>query len=308
MVKIEISPGKEIYLDENLMYQLDTLVYNVTSDWDFVIIVSGDRMVRVGKSVLAMSIGAYLAYRLKSPFSLDNIFLDSQEMINFAQTAHKHSAIIYDEGREGLAASKSGHKLQQDLLDYFAECGQLNHIFIIVLPDFFELKETMAVGRSEYLINVYRKSVELMIDMYNDGVIRPVVRFDRGQFEFFSRKKKQLLYDIAQSKHMKNYGLVKANFIGKFTNNYSIDHDAYIQKKADALKRFNEKKKEVKATKLDVFRDKEILRLRAEGLSFNKIVKELDNKWGYKTDDSAVHRYYTKLMEQQAQQAKEVEI
>lgn len=288
-------------MDEMLMYQLDTLVYNVSSDWDFVIVISGDRMVRVGKSVLAQSVAAYLAHRLNTFFDLPNIFFDSQDMINFAQNAPKHSIIIYDEGREGLAASKSSQKLQQDLLDYFAECGQLNHIFIVVIPDFFELKETMAVGRSEYLINVYRKSVDLVSDMYKDGVERPIVRFDRGYFEFFSRKKKQLLYDIAQSKHQKFYGLVKANFIGRFTNNYPIDEVAYKEKKRQALLRFNEKKKEIKATKLDVFRDREIIRLREQGLSFNKIAIELENKWGYKSDDSSIHKYYQRAINRQAE-------
>ena len=49
--------------------------------------------------------------------------------------------------------------MQQDLLDFFAECGQLNQVFVIVAPDFFKLSEEIAVARSEYLINVYRKDI-----------------------------------------------------------------------------------------------------------------------------------------------------
>ena len=116
MVKIKLNEEKEIYLNETLMFQLDTLIYNVKKDWDYVIIITGDRMVRTGKSVLAMNIGAYLAHRLQTPFTLDNIFFESDRMVDFAQQAPPNSVIIYDEGREGLAASKSAKTMQKDFI------------------------------------------------------------------------------------------------------------------------------------------------------------------------------------------------
>ena len=57
---------QEYYIDGYLADALNTIVYNIKEDWDFVIIISGDRMVRVGKSILAMTIGAYLGSILKS--------------------------------------------------------------------------------------------------------------------------------------------------------------------------------------------------------------------------------------------------
>jgi hypothetical protein len=280
----------DVYFDGMLKSALDSLVYNASSDWDFVIVVSGDRMVRVGKSVLAQQIAAYLAYRLKTPFSLKNIFFDSQEMINFAQKCPINSVLIFDEAREGLAASKNGKKLQQDLLDYFAECGQLNHIFIIVLPDFFELKENMAVGRSEYMVNVYRKETQIMQDIYNEGVKIPIVRLDRGYFEFFSRDKKRLLFDIASSKHQKNYHLVKSNFIGRFTNTYTVDPAEYKKAKKAALARFEDKKKDDIAPKhrADVIRDKIIMD--NVDLGPTEIAKKLYQDYGFSISHSAVSR------------------
>ena len=63
-------PGKEkpMLVNHQLKGALDSIVWNINKDWDFVIIVTGDGMVRTGKSVLAMQICAYLASRLKSKF------------------------------------------------------------------------------------------------------------------------------------------------------------------------------------------------------------------------------------------------
>lgn len=279
----------DLYFDGMLKSALDSLIYNASADWDFVIIVSGDRMVRVGKSVLAMQIAGYLAYRLKTQFSLKNIFFDSQEMINYAQNCPKNSVLVFDEAREGLAASKNGKKLQQDLLDYFAECGQLNHIFIIVLPDFFELKENIAVGRSEYLINVYRKETQLMADPYNEGTKIPVVRLDRGYFEFYSRNKKQTLYDASQHRHQKNYHLVKCNFYGRFTNTYIVDETEYKLAKKAALARFEEKKKEsAKQDKYEALRNNLIKQYKDYGPKRTSEI--LLEKWGITLGESQISR------------------
>ena len=44
--------GKEYYIDGYLASQLDSIVYNVKKDWDFVIMITGNRMVRVGNQSL----------------------------------------------------------------------------------------------------------------------------------------------------------------------------------------------------------------------------------------------------------------
>lgn len=278
MVKHKLTSGHEIYLDGGLMHQLDSLVYNVKSDWDFIIIITGDRMVRTGKSVLAMNVGAYLADRLKTPFTMENIFFDSQKMIDFAQSK-KYHVLVYDEGRESLASSKHTLKVQKDILDYFAECGQLNHIFIIVLPDFFELKENIAVARSEFLINVWRSSKDILVDMYKDGTKRPITKFQRGFFELFNRKKKCLLYDLSKSTRRKNYQLVRPNIKGRFTNNYPVDEMEYRKKKKESLARFQEKKKltDVMAGKYQTIVEKMVVEMTAKGISQRKIAEELGN-------------------------------
>jgi len=251
--------GKEYYIDGYLSSQLDSIVYNIKSDWDIVIIITGDRTVRVGKSVLAMTICAYLASALKNSkvngkvmnenaYTMNDIYFNSTVMITEAQEKPKFAISHYDEARESLASTKYAQRAQQDVIDFFNECGQLNQIFVLVLPDFFGLKEDIAVARSEFLLNVYRTEKKKMIDLYHTGEKRPIVKFQRGQFQFFNRTNKSKLLDMSKSKKRKSYYLVKANFIGSFTNQYPLDEEKYKERKRESLKRFGErhKKEDVK--------------------------------------------------------------
>lgn len=296
--------GKSWYIDGLLAIQLNSIAYNLKKDWDFVIIITGDRTVRTGKSVLAMTICTYLAYvmnRLKIPtdYTGKNIFFDSKKAMSEALSMPKHSIIHYDEGRDALASSKYLAPVQKDMLDYFAECGQLNHVFVIVLPDFFGLSEEISVPRSEFLINVYRKEVKARVNLFKDGEMHPIVKFKRGQFEFFSRSKKASLYDKAKAWKKKNYGLVKANFIGSFVNQYTIDESEYRRKKKDWLKRFKERKKlEKKPEKTDVIRDKIIHELHKEGKSSTEIRDLLKKEYDYECTSRWINILIAKILKQ----------
>lgn len=59
----EKNPEKAgFFMDERLVMQLEVLLKNITNDWDFTIIISGQGEVRVGKSMLAMQIACYWSY------------------------------------------------------------------------------------------------------------------------------------------------------------------------------------------------------------------------------------------------------
>ena len=294
---------KELYINEWLASMLDSLVYNVKKDWDFVIIITGDRGVRVGKSVLAMTVCAYLAMRIsetkyehkflnKDPYNLDNVFFDNVQMVDMSQRLDQYSIVHYDEGREGLAANKSMRQFQQDLMDFFAECGQLNHIFVIVCPDFFELKENIAVARSECLINVYRKEVAIE----KDGM--PLVRFSRGHFEFFNKKKKQILYDMAKSMRRKQYNLVKPNFKGSFTNQYALDEEKYKAKKRESLARFKDRHQEEIKDPIDRhIRNELIIKMKEQGktgIVIQKFFESLNYEVSRRQIDDIYHNFKEK--------------
>ena len=249
-MKFEFN-GQEFYIDGYLASQLNSFIYNINKDWDFVILITGDRMVRVGKSVLAMTIGAYLGSALKNlklndnAYDIKQVYFDSKIMVDEALEKSRYYINHYDEARESLAASKTLQKTQQDLIDFFSECGQLNHIFILVLPDFFTLKEDIAIARSECLINVYRTESKIMKDLYKTGEKTPLVKFNRGQFQFFNRRKKEVIYDKARTTKRKSYSAVKADFIGRFTNQWPLERDSYEELKKESLRRFKERHKKV---------------------------------------------------------------
>lgn len=94
MAIITPSNGISYRMDGILKSNIDSLVYNIPFDWDFVVTISGNNMVRVGKSVLAQQVGAYAADKLKTPFSLDNITMTAKEMIDFAYKSPKTHSFI----------------------------------------------------------------------------------------------------------------------------------------------------------------------------------------------------------------------
>lgn len=295
--------GKKYFINDLLKDQLNSLCYNIKNDWDFIILITGDRTVRTGKSVLAMTIGAYLSYTLnriglKNTFTLNNLYFDSRKMISDALNYPKHSVIIYDEGREALSTSKSFTDAQKDIMDYFAECGQLNHIFIIVLPDFFGLVEEMAIARSEILLNVYRHETIIKTDMFKNGERIPIVRFDRGRLQFFNRYGKQKLFDKARRLRMKSYSISKPNLPPlNFTNQYPLDEIEYKKKKRDWLIRFKERKNNTqKAKPTDVIRDTIIRDLHNDGKTSLEISQYLEKEFDYNITDRGVRLIVNRVL------------
>lgn len=215
---IQRSAG--FYLNEIFKDNLDILSRAIAKDMMFTLLISGDGWVRVGKSVLAMQIGAYLTHevnklhKVNNTFSLKNVVFNSNNLIDKAFDFPKYSVIILDEGDDLTEAHWTS--LSKNLARFFRKCGQLNLFIILLIPDFFELPRPYAVTRTVCLINVYFEG-----------------EFKRGQFQFHGFNSKKMLY-----KKGKKYGDYKAQrpeFIGNFTNFYTIDEQAYRKKKFEDL-------------------------------------------------------------------------
>jgi len=296
-----IYRGKLYKIDKILAGYLNSFVYNLAGDNDIVILITGDRQVRVGKSVLAMTCAAYLGWALKNTkfrgsaknddaYNEDNVFMTHEEILEKAQKRSKYSVLQYDEAREGFAASKTMQQFQQNLIDYMNECGQLNHIWIIVCPDFFELKEFMAVPRSEILINVFRRDVPIEIDLYGTGEKLPIVRFQKGSFEIFNRQQKDSLYQIAKNKRYKTYRHVKPAHTGTFADQYPLPKEWYIQKKKDSLSRFNERHKNRQQRENHIQRNKYIVKRKIEGVKTTDIILEIEKYFEESLSERQIRR------------------
>lgn len=222
-------------MDDRLKLQIDVLLKNITNDWDFTIIITGQGEVRVGKSVLAMQIACYWAYEIwkryniKVPFNTeDNFVFEGEKLIkkgNELGKEHKYAPLIFDEAGADLEGRKTMQSSTQAVLDFFRECGQYNLLNILVLPEFFDLPKGIALSRSIFLIDVFYTA--------NDNAI-----FERGKFNFYSRRSKKWLY--LKGKRDLNYSCVKSDFgsrYGKFVKFYPIDKSAYELMKLEALKR-----------------------------------------------------------------------
>jgi len=226
------------FLDEVLKMQIDILLKNIKNDWDFTIIITGSGEVRVGKSVLALQIGAYWTeqmwklYKIKVPYTLeDNIVFDGTKLIkkgNELGKNHPYSVLIYDEAGADLEGRKVMTSVTQTTLDYFRECGQYNMLNILVLPEFFDLPKGIALSRSIFLLDVYYTSTQ-------EGI------FKRGFFNFFSKRNKKYLY--LKGKKDLNYSAYKYNFHGRFYDFYPISEPKYRELKQLALSRRESKRR-----------------------------------------------------------------
>lgn len=231
--------NKEYAIDRNLAINLLSMVYNLESDFDWVILITGNRTVRVGKSVLAMKIAAFMAHCIEfkklndNAFSIKNMYYSGKTMMEDILRRQKFSVYVYDEASEGLSKGLSSET--RELLAFFDQVGQMNNIYILVCPDFFSLKEPMAVARAACLINVYIKTEIHELDFFGTGEKLPLVKFKRGNFTFFNRKAKSKLYDKSVSTKLKSYGLVQCDFMGEFSNEYTIDETEYRALKKRAL-------------------------------------------------------------------------
>jgi len=224
---IELPNGVKFYLDGYLRSNLDLFIKKLKMDYDFVIIVSGSGTVRIGKSVLAQQIGAYVAKRVserfKQPFIWnleDNFAFTGKELIDKAKKLSKKldfgGVLIYDEAGGELQTMKRWTPEAKALIDFFRECGQLNLFLILVLPDFFDLPKGIAIARSMALINT----------RFDDHL-------NRGRFSAFNFRQKKFLY--LQGKKMCDYTKAKPNFHGRFTNAYTIPELNYRKMKREAL-------------------------------------------------------------------------
>jgi hypothetical protein len=212
--------GKTYYIDGRLQRAIDEVVNELAKkDKDSVFVVDGEE--RVGKSVFAMGLGNYAAYKLGTKFDITNITLAPEEFRSRVMNAQRKEVIIYDEAHRGMSSSRSLSEINNILKDLMMEMGQRNLFIIVILPSFFLLDKYAALFRSRGLFHVYER------------------RKQRGFWCFFNRKKKLKLYQYG--KKDLNYNCMRwPYFRGRFIDSYPIDEIEYRKKKSES---FTEKKR-----------------------------------------------------------------
>lgn len=218
MSYIKITSGKHTWnIHKYLKANLDLLIENNNNDWDFKQLYSGDGMTRTGKSTLA-----FQCAQCQDPGFAENwreqVVFDGKKLKEVAYKIGKNKCIVYDEAREGLDSKKQMEKYTKNLLDFFSQCGNLNQMIHIVLPEYFDLPKGLAITQSIYLINCYARN-----------------GFDRGYFDFFNRVDKKFLYIKGQK--FLDYKAQRPTFKGTFINWIPFDRQEYERLKNDTLKK-----------------------------------------------------------------------
>jgi len=277
MASVRVCPNylpwcpEGFWMDEWKIRELDTMIKAIDKDFDFVGLYSGRGTVRIGKSVNAMQDGLYITLKVREKFKvdipfneIDNFAFKGDELIEKAKKLPPYSVIIYDEAGSDLVGRKFMQATTQALLDFFRECGQLNLFFLCVLPDYFELPRAMAINRSTYLVDVDFKEA-----------------FQRGKFRFYGPRAKKMLY--LMGKKWLDYDAFKPDFHGSFPDVYTIDEQAYRNRKFEALtgrKKDDEDKIQNRQTRtqlrLSGHRLKLIILLKEKGMTQEEISKQLE--------------------------------
>jgi len=213
MVKVT---DQDYYMDGFLQSNLDTAIKVSKKDWDMVFIIDGSE--GSGKSILAMQ----CAYYCDNTFNADREAYSPDEFKERIIKAKQYNAVVYDEAMTGLSSRSAMSNVNKALVSMLAEIRQKNLFVFIVLPTFFDLDKYAALWRSRALLHVYTGD-----------------DFKRGYFAFYNVEKKKDLY--INGKKYYSYGKPRPNFIGRFTNHYTISEDDYrAKKRASLLARENE--------------------------------------------------------------------
>ena len=272
---------KGYWMDGFLKSHLDSMCHDIKEGFDFVVLVTGDGETRGGKSTLSGQMAYYCAWKLGRPWGWDdayNYVFSGAELIKVALKSEP-TCFIYDEALAELNSRKANSLIQLNLTNFLSECGKLNHILFIVLPNFFDLTKSIATVRSECLINVsLRKKEKKLMDQ---GKEETILERKRGLFFFYAKTKKRYLY--IKGKQFDDYNAIKSDFWGDFKDFWCVNREAYERKKDEFLNRV---RTPTKVNKYKLQRDAliRILYNKAgfSGPKISDLIKEEGHKLGIK--------------------------
>lgn len=216
---------KNIYIDGIVKKALDDAINKfLKKDGDFIICIDGRE--GSGKSVLAQQIGYYMAYNLKTPFTVDNVVFKAKSFKETVINAKKFSVIVWDEALSGLFSRSAMLNTNKEIVDLLAEIRQKNLAIIIVLPSFFDLDKYVSVWRSSLLLHTYLNPETL----------------DRGYYKIYTYQQKKKLYFTG--KKLYEYDHTKPLANARFVAGYTVDEKKYREKKLKEFRAYSDEKED----------------------------------------------------------------
>tara|TARA_Y100000310_G_scaffold226906_1_gene229089 strand:+ start:1742 stop:2587 length:846 start_codon:yes stop_codon:yes gene_type:complete len=213
MVKIckEYFPESEgFYMDGYMKSNLDIAKKVIKKDWDMLFVYDGSE--GSGKSVKAMQDAFYCDPTLTNK----RIVFTPEQFKKVLMKAKPYQAVVYDEAYTGLSSRATMSMINRTLISMLAEIRQKNLFVFVVMPCFFDLDKYVTLWRSRALIHVYTSK-----------------NFKRGYFSFYNVDRKKELFVLGKKYY--SYSKPKPNFIGRFTNFYTVDEKEYRKHKRNSL-------------------------------------------------------------------------
>lgn len=228
-LKYQKTDGR--YIDNYLYDNLKLMAGQIVKDMTFLgVIFSSTLEVGTGKSVFATQIGEVWAELIKEmhgkecPFTTNNVVWRAKELIDRSFDVPKYSMILLDEWEDAHYWSELGITLRT----FFRKCRQQNLFILMIIPNFFQLPMSYAIGRSIFAIDVY----------FGKG-------FSRGNFKFYGFKSKRRLF--LNGKKFHNYNAQASDFDGRFFDGYGVPREDYIKAKALDLEKWETEDKKAKS-------------------------------------------------------------
>jgi energy-coupling factor transporter ATP-binding protein EcfA2 len=132
----------------------------IQQNWDFVLVVDGRE--GSGKSTLAMHIKALY----DGSYNLRNVLFDASRMLQVMQEAPKGSCVLVDEAIISLYKREALKDFQTTLVKAFSIVRARSLLFILVLPNYFDLDPNIRT-RANYRLYAYAKrGIRGYLDVY----------------------------------------------------------------------------------------------------------------------------------------------
>lgn len=244
-------------LERVLTDKLDLLIERCSkkSDNDSALLVDGGE--GLGKSTLITMMAYYVSWKTGREFSVDNIFFDLDEMIQYAAN-NKEKIIIWDEAAVAGLSVHSTRRMSTKLTQLLMMARKKRHFYFLAIPKFYRLNEYL-ITRCQGLVHVYS----------------PDKGLTKGLFVYYRDDVKNKMYEVyLKNRRVPEYKKWYSKYNrGRFSNHMSkiIDVEKYEAKKDKAILDLtkDEKKEKINVRELNLRKKflKIIAKKREEGLN-----------------------------------------
>src|SRR3990167_10397300 len=100
-----------------LKNNLDSLIHNIKKDWETVLAVTGDGLLRVGKTMFATQAGYYIATELSTSFTNENVVFSGKDLMEKAIKYPKNSVFVYDESLNEMSSKRVMESVSKNLME-----------------------------------------------------------------------------------------------------------------------------------------------------------------------------------------------